>query len=166
MVKFLPRSTRNRAVLMVEPSVDLLSTMNGRNVGSHRTVTTRKSHISFITTGRRYNAGIASHLHEIEILFWSINDGLHPCFTIVVQIPPAWSPQLYLAAVYATIVVHSKLCIFQMENPLMHEGGPAIITTVNNVAVSYFKERSIDMLRFQLCMGLLIVVGGTQTTLS
>jgi len=77
------------------------------------------------------------------------------------QIPLAWSPQLYLAAVHATIIVQSKLCIFQMENPFMYEGRTAIITTINNVAVSYFKLQSIDMLQFWLCLGLLIVVDGT-----
>jgi len=165
LMGFIPRSTRNRAVLSISPAAELISTLNGIQVGNRRLITKHCTGIYCITTGRCYPN--IHHLSEYYIMvhFWKEGETQRhgPYVSVMVTVPRHWTPQIYLAAVYTTLLYENTIYIVETVCPWASVGEKYEITSVNNVVGSFFRIKNKEVLHNKLCYGMSSVSGGSRS---
>ena len=102
--------------------------------------------IDKISTGRITKIMVRNevNLSTMELFFWSDSrqEGSHPVLSVSVAIPTAWSPSLYLAALFACAQGRKSTIICYQPESIIRDFGESVLTC-NEVQVFFRSDASV-----------------------
>jgi len=150
------KATRHTAMLRLHHATPLLSTLHGFDIGPRRKVTTIVPSITIISA--RIRTAQISPGRTLDVQFWSNAElSTQPSFSLLVEVPPFWTPQIHLAAIYTSLEYNEVMLIASITSPWDSSDS---ITTINDLLVSFFGIQNESELKCHVRWGLHRISGG------